>query len=74
MKIRAKKNYLIIVFLISICTFTISVYASLILDKKVIYTRGTIVLVPLEGDFYGIEGDDYKHYEPIIQIINIKRI
>ena len=65
MKIRVKKTYLIRVFLISICIFTTSVYASLILDKKVIYTTGTIVLVPIEGCFYGIEGDDYKHYEPI---------
>lgn len=65
MKIRANRTYLILVFLISICTATTSVYSSLILDKKVIYTTGTIVLVPLEGGFYGIEGDDYNHYEPI---------
>lgn len=34
-------------------------------NKDVISGTGTIKLINLEGEFYGIIGDDGKNYEPI---------
>ena len=30
-----------------------------------IFTEGTVLYIALEGGFYGIRGDDAKHYDPI---------